>query len=99
MELSSDSIRVQIFGDEYSIKSDSGATAVKDVAQFVNGKMTEMQELTASRDKMKVAVLSALNIAGELMEFREKCQQQQAQLDDLQSKIESISQRIETTIA
>ena len=64
MSPSSDSVRVTIHGDEYLIKGDVDIETTRQVAQYVNSKMEEIQTGVASRDKVKIAVLSAMNIAG-----------------------------------
>ena len=65
MSPSSDSVRVTIHGDEYLIKGDVDIETTRQVAQYVNSKMEEIQTGVASRDKVKIAVLSAMNIAGD----------------------------------
>ena len=47
---------------------------------------------------MKIAVLSALNIAGELFEFKEKCTQQKQTILELHQRIESLTQQIDNTL-
>ena len=72
MSSSTESVRVVIFGAEYSIKSDVDVETTRQVARYVNSKMAGINENTASRDNIKIAVLSALNIAGELFESKAK---------------------------
>jgi cell division protein ZapA len=89
------SIRVIIYGDEYSIKGDADIETTKKVAEYVNFKMEEVQNSVASRDKVKVAVLSALNIAGELLGFKEKCERYLNNYEELRKKAKAISQKID----
>jgi cell division protein ZapA len=98
MGSSTESIRVIIYGDEYSIKSDADIETTKKVAEYVNLKMEEVQNGIASRDKVKVAVLSALNIAGELLGFKEKCDHYLNKYEELQKKAKAISQKIDDNV-
>jgi cell division protein ZapA len=77
MDSPSQGIRVTIFGDEYSLKGDVDAETTRQVAAYVDRKILELQGKSASRDKLKIAILSALNIAGELFDHKSKAEQQQ----------------------
>jgi cell division protein ZapA (FtsZ GTPase activity inhibitor) len=68
------------------------------VAEYVSAKMTEIKQSSASSDKLRIAILSALNIAGELMEHKSKHEACEKALREYQSKIESLSQKIEQVI-
>jgi len=96
--LSKESVRVVIYGDEYSIKGDADSETVKKIAEFVTTKMFEVQKSIASRDKVKVAVLSAMNIAEELLTYKEKCQEYLNKCEELQEKAYAIGRKIDDTI-
>ena len=93
--MSSESIRVMIFGTEYSIKGDADTETTKLVAEYVNSKIAEIHGMTASRDNIKIAVLSALNIAGELFETKAKYEEELKKVQQYQEKIKSLSDKIE----
>jgi cell division protein ZapA len=60
-------VTVNIFGQEYTISGEMSRDAIMKVADYVNSKMTEIggeSSLPASR----VAILSAMDITGELFE-------------------------------
>lgn len=95
MDSSMESVRVIIFGVEFSIKSDVDVETTRQIARFVNSKMSEIHENTASRDHLKVAVLSALNIAGELFELKAKHEEDTRNIDVLQEKIASLTHKID----
>jgi cell division protein ZapA (FtsZ GTPase activity inhibitor) len=92
---STESVRVFIYGDEYSVKGDVDIETTKRVAEYVDRKMMEFQRNIASRDKLKTAVLSALNIAGELFEYKSRLESAQRQLDEIENKSATMSKRIE----
>ncbi|MCX7727301.1 MAG: cell division protein ZapA, partial [Chitinispirillaceae bacterium] len=73
----SESVRVIILGREYSIKSDVDALTTKVIAEYVDNKMKEIYKSSSMLDDNKIAVLTSLNIAGELFELQKKCTQQE----------------------
>src|SRR6267143_5260887 len=59
-------VKVQIFGQTYSIQGDLDVKYVQKLAQYVDEKMHEIADVTKTVDTQKVAVLAALAIADEL---------------------------------
>jgi cell division protein ZapA len=59
-------VKVQIFGQTYSIAGDLDAAYVQSLAAFVDQKMHAIAKATGTVDTQKVAVLAALSIADEL---------------------------------
>ncbi len=96
MGSSGESVRVNICGEEYSISGDVDIETTKRIADFVNQRMMELKKTSPIRDNLKVAVLSALNIAGELHEYKEKCEEAQRRLSDLEHKASNLTQKIES---
>ncbi|HZI19307.1 MAG TPA: cell division protein ZapA [Pyrinomonadaceae bacterium] len=70
-EPAAESVRVNIFGQTYSLRSPQGGERVRRVAELVDERMREIASQLAVHDAAKVAVLAALNIAGELELVRE----------------------------
>ena len=70
MENKKQSLMVNIFGEDYPIRSDSDYEYTKKVATYLNQKMKEVAEGLSSRTYNKVAILAAMNITDEL--FKEK---------------------------
>ena len=93
-----ESVRVNICGDEYSITADVDIETTKRIADFVNQKMMDLKKKSSIRDNAKIAVLSALNIAGELEEYKEKYKETQNQLSDLKSKVSGLDKKIESVL-
>ena len=98
MSASSDSVRVTIYGDEYSIKGDVDGQTTKKVAEYVNKTMEEIQAGIKSKDKLKIAVLSALNIAGECIDYKAKYEELQKRIDDVQERLNRLSKRIDENV-
>ncbi len=98
MSPSSDSVRVAINGDEYSIKGDVDIETTKKVAEYVNGKIEEIQAGAASRDKVKAAVLSAMNIAGELFDSKKQCEEYRKKIEALEEKALQLGRKIDENV-
>lgn len=63
-------VKVQIFGQTYSIHGDLDAAYVHKLAEYVDAKMSAIADATSTIDTHKVAVLAALAIADELHSSR-----------------------------
>ena len=98
MSSSLGSVRVVIFGAEYSIRGDVDIETTKKVARYVNSKMTEIHENTASRDNLKIAVLSALNIAGELFDLKGKQDEGAKKSSDIGDRLVSLNKKIDEAL-
>lgn len=59
-------VKVQIFGQTYSIHGELDVAYVQKLAAYVDEKMQAIADATATIDTQKVAVLAALAIADEL---------------------------------
>lgn len=98
MNSTKDSVRVDIFGYEFSLFSDVDTETTKEIAHYVHSKMTDIHKQSASRDQMKIAVLSALNIAGELFEFKEKCTKHEQTISEMQERINTLTQKVDSIL-
>jgi len=99
MDSSPNTIRVSIFGDDYSIRGDVDDDTTKKVADYVGRKMAETQQNTAVRDKMKVAVLAAMNITGELFDSQDLCRQTESQVDTCRRRFDTIGKKLDAVLA
>ena len=59
-------VKVQIFGQPYSIRGELDQAYVEKLADYVDRKMRDIADAGATVDTQKVAVLAALAIADEL---------------------------------
>jgi cell division protein ZapA len=59
-------VKVQIFGQTYSIQGELDGKYVQRLAKYVDEKMHAIADVTKTVDTQKVAVLAALAIADEL---------------------------------
>lgn len=63
-------VKVQIFGQTYTIRGELDERYVQKLAAYVDAKMSAIADVTTTVDTQKVAVLAALAIADELHTLR-----------------------------
>ena len=63
-------ITLRIFNDEYQIKTEMPAEEVQALAEIVNNKMFKIAQNQSALTPSKVAVLTSLELASELMDLR-----------------------------
>jgi cell division protein ZapA len=76
--MSEQTIRVEIYNQTYSIRSDGDNEYIHELAQYVDDKMREISSGTMTVDSLKVAILAALHIADEYYQLKHA----QAQVDN-----------------
>src|SRR3954452_5557454 len=77
---SEQTIRVEIYNQTYSIRSDGDNDYILELAEYVDRKMREISSGTLTVDSLKVAILAALHIADEYYQLRHGQAQVDAQL-------------------
>ena len=83
---------VEIFGQRLGLRADGDEARVQEIARFVYFRMREVADRSSSVDTVKIAVLTALNIADELFQERESDQ------DTRQKRLEKQAKRLVTKI-
>jgi cell division protein ZapA len=73
-------IRVEIYNQTYSIRSDGDNEYILELAEYVDRKMREISSGTLTVDSLKVAILAALHIADEFYQLKYSQAQSDAQL-------------------
>ncbi len=63
-------VQVEIYGQSYSLRGEGEVSYMQGLASYVDGKMREVADATATVDSLKVAILAALNIADESRQGR-----------------------------
>jgi cell division protein ZapA len=64
------SVAVRIRGQEFRIRSDESPETLQQIAELVDATMTRVEQRTGAVDSLNVAMLTALNLAREVMEAR-----------------------------
>jgi len=83
---------VEILGQEYRVKGDSGVERIELVGRYVDQKMRQLTKGTSMGSSTKVAILTALNIADELYAERDRGTRS---LEDVDRRIESLTAMLE----
>jgi cell division protein ZapA len=90
--LDKQSVTVQIYGNEYTLKGEANADYILDLAKYVDSKMNEISQKT-SVPATKVAILTALNIADELYRLEKNKSNLQKQLEDSEKSVADLKKR------
>jgi cell division protein ZapA len=93
-------IKVHIFGEDYPIKGDFEDETeaerfrqhVLEVARYVDKRMHEIAERSANRSPKNIAVLTALNIADELLKLDKE---KEAQLSSIYERTDVLIDRLD----
>lgn len=64
------SVRVQIFGEEYALRTDADPAHTREVAAYVDSAIRKIVESGAVVENHKAAILAALQITDELFKAR-----------------------------
>lgn len=76
----SPTIKVEIYDQAYTVRSDGDPAYLKELAEYVDQRMREISSGTLTVDSRKVAILAALYIADEFHQLRKLHQQADEQL-------------------
>lgn len=88
-------VKVEIYGSEYRIRSDADPEHIQEVAHYVDSKMREVTNEVSLGSSLKVAILAALNIAGDLFHERDDRNKLLAQV---QERAEELSQTLDAEL-
>lgn len=92
--MSEQTIRVEIYNQTYSIRSDGDNEYIQKLSEYVDQKMREISQGTMTVDSLKVAILAALHIADEFYQLREEQAQSDMQLAVRSSECSEMLDRI-----
>ena len=65
-------VAVTIRGQEFRIRTDDDEASLQRVARYLDDTMATIEKKTGTVDSLQLALLSALNLARELVELRER---------------------------
>ena len=90
-------VTINIYGQEYTLKTSAKPEYYEKVAEYVNGKMKEIEDAgIASGSQLRIAILASMNITSELFECKHKKDQM---IDKVEAKALAISEFIEDKIS
>ena len=89
-------VKVTIYGQEYTIKAPADATYIKNIAEYVDEKMREVQEaLSTPQVPAKVAILAAMNISDDLFAIKRNHEKSN---NEVERKVSSLIEVVEEAI-
>lgn len=80
-------VEVEIFGQKYLIKGDGDPAYIRQLAEYVDGRMREVHGKLYLSTPRKIAVLAALNIAHELFSLKKESEDQESVIADRAEKL------------
>ena len=80
-------VTVEIYGMQYRLAGESEAMHMKKVAQIVDARMQKIQKAYPRLDAQRIAILSAVNIADDLISTQDQIGKQQHLQDDAVAKV------------
>ena len=86
------SVEIKVFGQTYAVKTDAEEDHIQEVARYVNEKIDEVLKKTRSVSTLNVAILTALNIADDLLKEKEK---RMVLLREIEKKSEDLAEKID----
>jgi len=89
-------VEIKVFGQTYTVKTDAEEDYIQEVAKYVNEKMDEVLKKTKSVSTLNVAILTALNIADDLLREKER---RLALLREVDAKTKVLGEKIDIEIA
>ena len=96
MEEKNQSVKVNIFGEDYPIKGDADALNIKKVAKYVDQKMKQVAERLSNKLPLRVAVLAAMNITDELIKERED---KEKKLLNIEEKAQFLTEQLDSKVS
>jgi cell division protein ZapA len=88
-------VEIKVFGQTYTVKTDAEEDHIQAVAQYVNEKVDEVLKKTRSVSSLNVAILTALNIADDLLKEKEA---RRALLHEIEAKSRDLTEKIDVGI-
>ena len=89
-------VEIKVFGQTYTVKTDAEEDHIHKVARYVNEKMDEVTRNTKSVSSLNVAILTALNIADDLIREKER---RLALLHEVEQKSKDLTEKISLNIS
>jgi len=88
-------VRITVRGQSYTVKSDEDDIDLREVAAYVDARMEEVARGAPNLEPYTVALLAALNIAGDYRRFRAKVERD---LDELDREVASAMVLLEAAV-
>jgi len=90
-------VQVKIAGKDYAVRTEEDEEWLQHVARLVDDKMAQIKDRTGMVDTFDIAMLTCLNLAREVHDFRESRAAQVTEVDD--AELKSLIEIAEAAIA
>jgi len=87
--------KVNICGENFQIKSDVPSNVIEKIAGYVDYKIKEVGHSSMKGDKLKVSVLAAMNIAGELFDAKNKMEEFEKSSQNIESRAQALNDSLD----
>ena len=88
--------KIQIYGKTYSLKSSSSEVDAEEVAAYVDSRMKELANARSKTSTLDLAILTALNIAQELMELKNQAgAKEETEGETLRQLVEALDRELQ----
>ncbi|MFQ5777227.1 MAG: cell division protein ZapA [Terriglobia bacterium] len=92
-------IRLEIYGQVYSLRTDLEPDYVEKLAAAVDANMQALARQTDTVDTRRLAILAALNLADELQQLKEKVEAAEGALPgEFIQRLENCNQQLEAAL-
>lgn len=85
--------KIKVYGKVYNVKNDSTSIDLHEAANLVDSKMQELSKAKSIPSTMDLAILTALNIAQELLELKREIHSDRKQSDEKAERLVSLLSR------
>jgi cell division protein ZapA len=89
-------VEIKVFGQTYTVKTDAGEDHIQEVARYVNEKMDDILKKTRSISTLNVAILTALNLADDLLKEKER---RMDLLREIEMKSKDLAEKIDLRLS
>ncbi|OHB31488.1 MAG: hypothetical protein A2X84_06985 [Desulfuromonadaceae bacterium GWC2_58_13] len=86
-------VAVTILGQQFTVKSEASSAEVRRVAEFVNGKISEVMSVSKSADSLNCAILALMNVSGAFLRLQD--QVVEGDSHDVRGRLQALLDRIE----
>ena len=85
-----ESVTVEIAGRVYQIKSKDDGSYLQNLAKMVNDRMAEVEKATRAVDSLRIADMTALNLADEYCKLKDRYEKRIQALDRERAKLQEL---------
>jgi cell division protein ZapA len=86
-------VEVTILGHLFTVKSEASPDEMRRVAEFVNGKISEVMSISRSADSLNCAILALMNVSGAFLRLQDQVAEEGD--EDVWGRLQALLNRIE----